>query len=120
MELSLACQNEIELAHHWLPFASRPAFFLPGVFDAGLVGGVHRFRFESPECQLMTQVRIFWFAPLGVLDPFVPGIGVSVILDHPELKALSQRISNGDLQLVGRSLVQSASEDFYDRFALPS
>jgi len=120
MELSLRCDQRLQLLHHWLPFAGRPAFFLPGDFDAAPVGGVHRLRLETMEWTVETQVRIFWFASVGVMDPFVPGIGVSVILDHPELKQFADGISSQDLQTLGRSLLQSCSEEFYDRFTLPS
>ena len=120
MDLSLICLDQEEVCRHWVPFASRPAFFLPGGFDSALVGGVHRFHLRTPECELHTQIRIFWLAPLGVMDPFQPGIGVSVILDHPELKQMAARISQQDSHPLGASLLQSAPEDFYDRFALPS
>lgn len=120
MDIRLHCSDQAQLITHWVPFAQRPSFFVPGLFSAVEVGGVYRFGLVSPALVLDTQVRILWFAPHQVIEPFVPGVAVAVILDHPELEVWVEALATEHLQQAGRSLIQSGAEDFYDRFTLPS
>lgn len=65
-----------------------------------------------------TQVRGSLIAPSGVIDPFVPGIAVSLILDHVELFDVLKNLSMQNAQNTGSSLLQCAPEELNDRFAL--
>jgi hypothetical protein len=86
MELALTVNTDHELLTHYLEFGLRPALFIPGQFDVSIVGGVHPLTIrDSSLGTIETQVRVFLIAPSGVIDPFVPGIAVSLILDHVEL-----------------------------------
>lgn len=120
MEFSLVCATPADVIRHWLPFGSRPSFFVPGEFARTWVGGVYGFSMTAPEWQWNTQIRLFWYAPPGVIEPFQPGVGVALILDHPEWAVWRAAQSPEALTMAGRSLVHSALEDLYDRFALPS
>ncbi len=119
MELSLRVTSDQELLTHYVEFGLRPALFIPGQFDVSIVGGVH------PLCILgsslgtiETQVRVFLIAPSGVIDPFIPGIAVSLILDHAELFDSLKLLSKQNPQNTGSSLLQCAPEEIHDRFAL--
>ncbi len=120
MNFSLVCRTEADLIRHWLPFGVRPSFFIPGAFAKTYVGGVYGFRLESPSWHIQTQVRLFWYAPPGVIEPFTPGIGVALILDHPEWCQWLESQPPESLTTAGCSLLQSGLEAFYDRFTLPS
>lgn len=86
MELALTVNTDHELLTHYLEFGLRPALFIPGQFDVSIVGGVHPLTIRGSSLgTIETQVRVFLIAPSGVIDPFVPGIAVSLILDHVEL-----------------------------------
>jgi len=119
MELSLTVNTDYELLTHYLEFGLRPALFIPGQFDVSIVGGVHPLTICSSSLgTIETQVRVFLIAPSGVIDPFVPGIAVSLILDHIELFDALTNLSMQNPQNTGSSLLQCAPEELHDRFAL--
>ena len=61
---------------------------------------------------------MFFIAPVGVIDPFVSGVAISLIMDHLELFDLLETRSMQNPQNTGSSLLQCASEEIHDRFAL--
>ena len=86
MELALTVNTDHELLTHYLEFGLRPALFIPGQFDVSIVGGVHPLTIRGSSLGMIeSQVWVFLITPSGVIDPFVPGIAVSLILDHVEL-----------------------------------
>jgi hypothetical protein len=119
MELSLTVNTDHELLTGYLEFGLRPALFIPGQFDPSIVGGVHPLTIRGSSLgTIETQIRVFLFAPKGAIDPFVPGIAVSLILDHVELFDTLKSLSMQNPQNTGSSLLQCAPEELHDRFAL--
>ena len=73
MELLLCIPSAEDLARHVLGFGLRPALFIPGRFDASIIGGVHPLWIRVDGVSLIqTQVRIFFIAPAGVTRAFCP------------------------------------------------
>jgi hypothetical protein len=86
MELAFTVNTDYELLTHYLEFGLRPSLFIPGQFDVSIVGGVHPLIIRGSSLgTIETQVRVFLISPSGVIDPPVPGIAGSLILDHVEL-----------------------------------
>ncbi|MBT6287162.1 MAG: hypothetical protein HOI97_01195 [Oceanospirillales bacterium] len=121
MELSLCIPSAEDLARYVLGFGLRPALFIPGQFDASIVGGVHPLEIRVDGMLVIhTQVRIFFIAPAGVIEPFVPGIGASLVLDHAEFFAQIRLHCERNPQIAGTSLLQCSPEEIHDRFTLSS
>lgn len=121
MELLLCIPSAEDLARHVLGFGLRPALFIPGRFDASIIGGVHPLWIRVDGVSLIqTQVRIFFIAPAGVIEPFVPGIGASFVLDHSEFFAQIRHHCERNPQIAGTSLLQCPPEEIHDRFTLSS
>jgi hypothetical protein len=120
MDLTLDVSNHDRLVRALIPGSRRPCVFIPGIFSESMVGGVHRLTLQLPDELFHTQGRIIWFAPATVIAPFVPGIGVSIILEHPTLSQIFQEQLQAKAQTLTPSLVHCASEVAYDRFTLPS
>ena len=121
MELTLKLNSDHDVIAHFLPFGLRPAVFLPGQFEASVVGGVHPLELHHYHLGVIhTQVRIFWIAPVGVIDPFVPGIGVSLVLDHVDLFDQFEILTKSNPKITGSSLLQCGLEEVHDRFSLSS
>ena len=93
--------------------------FIPAQFDASIVGVVHPLTVRCSSLgTIETQVRVFFIASSGVTDTFVPGIAVSLILEHVALFCSLTMLSTQNPQNTGSSLLQCAPEDIHDRFAL--
>jgi hypothetical protein len=108
-----------ELLKHYLEFGLRPAFFISGQFDVSIVGGVHPLTIRcSSLATIEIQVCIFLIAPSGVIDPFVPRILVSLILDLVELFDALKKPLDAESSKYRGSLLQCGSEELHDRFAL--
>lgn len=120
MDLTLDISSHDRLVRALIPGARRPSVFIPGIFSETLVGGVHRLALQLSDELFQTQGRIIWFAPAAVIAPFEPGIGVSVILEHPRLNQIFTEQMQIKAQTLCPSLVQCVPEDVYDRFTLPS
>ena len=77
MQLALTVTADDELLTHYVQFGLRPALFIPGHFDSSIVSGVHPLKLSGSSLGLIeTQVRVFFIAPVGVVDPFVAGVAV--------------------------------------------
>ncbi len=61
---------------------------------------------------------MFFIAPVGVIDPFVSGVAISLIMDHLELFDFFETLSMQNPQITGISLLQCDPEEVHDRFAL--
>ena len=67
-----------------------------------------------------TQVHIFFIAPPGVIESFVPGIGASLVLHHSEFFAQIRLFGEHNPQIAATSLLQLLPEEINDRFTLSS
>ena len=120
MDLILDVSSDERMVRALIPGTRRPCVFIPGIFSETLVGGVHRVILQLSDELFQTQGRIIWFAPAAVIAPFEPGIGVSIILEHPGLNQIFTEQMQLKTQTLRPSLLQCAPEDVYDRFTLPS
>ena len=75
MQLTLTVTTDDESLTHCVQFGLRPALFIPGHSDPSIIGGVHPLKLSGSSLGLIeTQVRVFFIAPVGVIDPFVAGL----------------------------------------------
>ena len=119
MQLTLSVTTDNELLTHYVQFGLRPLLFIPGHFDPSIVSGFHPLKHSGSSLELIeAQVRVFFITPVGVIDPFVAGVTVSLIMDHLELFDLLETRSMQNPQNTGSSLLQCAPEEIHDRFAL--
>ena len=119
MQLTLTATTADELLTYYVQFGLRPALFIPGHFDPSIVSGVHPIKLCGPSLGLIeTQVRVFFIAPVCVIDAFVAGVTVSLIMGHLELFNLLTTLSIQNPQNTRSSLLQCAPEEIHDRFAL--
>ena len=85
----------------------RPALFISGHFDPSIVSGVHPLKLRgSPLGLIEPRVCVFFIAPVGVMDPFVSGVIVSLTMDHTELFEFLETLSMQNPQNTGSSLLQ--------------
>ena len=116
---SLTVSHARELLVHYVEFGCRPALFIRGQFDASILGGVRLLIVrDSSLGTIETQFRVFFVASSGVIDQFVPGIEVSLTLDHFALFGSLTMLSTQNSQNTGNSLLHCVPEDIHDRFAL--
>jgi len=121
MELSLCIPSAEDLARHVLGFGLRPGRYIACRFPSALSRRRHPLWIRVDGVSLIqTQVRIFFIAPAGVIEPFFPGIGASLVLDHSEFFAQIRHHCERNSQIAGTSLLQCLPEEIHDRFTLSS
>ena len=119
MQLTLTVTTDYELSIHYFQFGLRRALFISGRFDPSIVSGVHPVKLSGSSLGLIeSQIRVFFVALVGVIDPFVAGVAVSLIMGHLELFDLLETRSMQNPQNTGSSLLQYALEEIHDRCAL--
>ena len=119
MQLTLTVMTDDELLTHYAQLGLRPALFIPGHFDPSIVSGFHLLKLSGSLLGLIeTQVHVFFIALVTVIDPFVAGVAVLLIIDHLELFYFFETLSMQNPQITGISLLQCDPEEVHDRFAL--
>lgn len=120
MDFTLDVSAPDTLARALIPGTRRPCIFVPGEFSEALVGSVHRLFLHFSDHRFQTQVRVMWFAPPTVIEPFVPGVGLSIILEHTVLTEMHAQSLHQRAQSPTPSLLQWRLEEVHDRLTLPS
>lgn len=121
MQFTLTVATDDELLTHYVQFGLRPALSISGHFDLSIVSGVYPLKLSGSSLGLIeTQVRLFFIAPVALIDLSILGVTVWLIMDRIELFDFLGTLSMQNPQNTGISLLQCHLEKIYDRFTLSS